>query len=153
MDKSALKVLMCEVPQFDKLDSDEIEIMADHVEYRKMPAGATLLEEGSAGDSLYYIAGGIVEIRKESMDGTQTILSQFTKGAGIGEMGLIDENSRRSATATVIKESEFLVLSRKNFNDIIEKNPKIAIKVLKSIACSIASRLRHTSGRFADIFK
>ena len=38
MDKSALKVLMCEVPQFDKLDSGEIEIMTDHVEYRKMPA-------------------------------------------------------------------------------------------------------------------
>ncbi|MEE9164722.1 MAG: hypothetical protein V3U15_00495 [Nitrospinota bacterium] len=50
MDKSALKVLMCEVPQFDKLDSGEIEIMAEHVKYRKMPAGATLLEEGSPGD-------------------------------------------------------------------------------------------------------
>ena len=153
MDRNALKILMCEVPQFDKLDSDEIEIMADHVEYRKMPAGATLLEEGSSGDSLYYVVGGIVEIRKESMDGTQTILSQFTKGAGIGEMGLIDENSKRSATATVIKESEFLVLSRKNFKDIKEKNPEIAIKILTSIACTIAARLRHTSGRFADIFK
>jgi|TARA_B100001971_G_C17860275_1_gene367979 hypothetical protein len=42
MDKSALKVVMCEVPQFNKLDSGEIEIMADHVEYHKMPEGATL---------------------------------------------------------------------------------------------------------------
>tara|TARA_B100000315_G_scaffold33171_1_gene27832 strand:- start:611 stop:1072 length:462 start_codon:yes stop_codon:yes gene_type:complete len=153
MDKSTLKVLMCEVPQFDKLDSGEIEIMADHVEYRKMPAGTILLEEGSSGDSLYYVIGGIVEIRKEAMDGTQSILSQFTKGAAIGEMGLIDMNSKRSATAKVVEESEFLVLTRKNFNDIIEKNPKIAIKVLISIACTISSRLRHTSGRFADIFK
>ncbi len=87
------------------------------------------------------------------MDGTQTILSQFTKGAAIGEMGLIDMNSKRSATAKVIKESEFLVFLRKNFNDIIEKYPKVAIKILLSIAYTIASRLRHTSGRFADIFK
>ncbi len=144
---------MCEVPQFDKLDSGEIEIMANHVEYRKMPAGATLLEEGSPGDSLYYVVGGLIEIRKEAMDGTQTILSQFTKGAAIGEMGLIEKDSKRSATAKVIKEAEFLVLSRKNFNDIIERHPKVAIKVLLSIASTIASRLRHTSGRFADIFK
>tara|TARA_B100001964_G_scaffold146466_1_gene161275 strand:+ start:494 stop:625 length:132 start_codon:yes stop_codon:yes gene_type:complete len=42
MDENALKVFMCDVPQFDKLDSGEIEIIADHVEYRKMPAGVTL---------------------------------------------------------------------------------------------------------------
>tara|TARA_B100000315_G_scaffold36952_1_gene31547 strand:- start:1333 stop:1794 length:462 start_codon:yes stop_codon:yes gene_type:complete len=153
MDKSNLKVLMCEVPQFDKLDSDEIEIMADHVVYRKLPAGATLLEEGGSGDALYYVVEGLIEIKKEAMDGTQTILSHFTKGAAIGEMALIEENSKRSATAKALKDSELLVLLRKNFNDIKENNPKLAIKILQNIASSIATRLRHTSGRFADVFK
>jgi|TARA_B100001971_G_C17908465_1_gene391637 CRP-like cAMP-binding protein len=37
------------------------------------------------------------------MDSTQIILSLFTKGATIGEKGLIDMNSKRSATAKVIK--------------------------------------------------
>ena len=153
MDKSNLKVLMCEVPQFDKLDSAELEIMANHVKYRKLRAGATLLEEGGSGDSLYYVAGGLIEIKKEAMDGTQTILSHFTKGAAIGEMVLIEENSRRSATAKVLKDAELLVLSRKSFDEIKENNPKLAIKILQNIAKSIATRLRHTSGRFADVFK
>jgi|TARA_B100001971_G_C17908465_1_gene391636 hypothetical protein len=51
-----IKVLLkflCEVPQFDKLDSREIEIMAGHVEYRKIPVGGTLIEDGSYED--YYI--------------------------------------------------------------------------------------------------
>tara|TARA_Y100000294_G_scaffold26075_1_gene22104 strand:- start:281 stop:742 length:462 start_codon:yes stop_codon:yes gene_type:complete len=153
MDKNTLKNLMCEVPQFDKLDNDEIEIMANHVVYRNLRAGTTLLEEGGSGDSLFYIVDGLIEIKKEALDGTQTILSHFTKGAAIGEMVLIEENSRRSATAKVLKDAELLVLSRKSFNEIKENNPKMAIKILQNIAKSIATRLRHTSGRFADVFK
>ena len=55
------------------------------------------------------------------MYGTQTTLSEFTKGATIGKNGLIDMNSKRSATAKVIKVPKILALSRKNFSDIIEK--------------------------------
>ena len=44
---------LCEVPQFVKLDSREIEIMVGHVEYRKIPVGGTLIEDGSYED--YYI--------------------------------------------------------------------------------------------------
>ena len=87
------------------------------------------------------------------MDSTQIILSLFTKGATIGEKGLIDMNSKRSATAKVIKVPKILVLSTKSFRDIIEKYSKDAIKALTSIACTLALRLRHTIGRFAVIFK
>tara|TARA_Y100000031_G_C8185603_1_gene368791 strand:- start:673 stop:1134 length:462 start_codon:yes stop_codon:yes gene_type:complete len=153
MDKSDLKVLMCEVPHFDKLNSDELDIIANYVQYRKMSVGTTFLEEGTFGNALYYVVEGLIEIKKEAMDGSQTVLAHFRKGAAIGEMSLIEENCKHSATAIVIKDSEFLVLSRKNFNDIIEQNPRLAIKILQGIACSIAARLRHTSGRFSDIFK
>ncbi len=87
------------------------------------------------------------------MYGSQTTLSEFTKGATIGKNGLIDMNSKRSATAKVIKVPKILVLSTKSFRDIIEKYSKDAIKALTSIACTLALRLRHTIGRFAVIFK
>lgn len=146
-----LKVLMCEIPQFDKLESHEIDVMAEHMEYRKVSAGTILVKEGTFGESLFYVVKGQIEIKKEALSGSQTVLARFGKGTTVGEMALVEENSTRSATATVIMDSEFLILSRKDFNKIIENYPKMAIKILKSIASSIGSRLRHTSGRFADM--
>lgn len=153
MDPSSLKTLMCEIPQFDKLDGDEFDIMATHVKYLKIPAGTTLVEEGDVGDALFYIIEGKIEIKKEAMSGRQAVLAHFSKGASVGEMALIEEDSIRSATATAIEDSEVLILTREKFNELKEKFPEMAIKILQNIAASIGARLRHTSGRFADIFQ
>ncbi len=153
MDIENLKVLMCEIPQFDKLNSNEIDIMAEHVQHHKVTAGTTLVEEGTFGDSLFYIVKGQIEIKKEAISGNQAVLAHFGKGTTVGEMALVEKKSKRSATATAIMDTELLILSRKSFNQIIENHPKMAIKILQSIASSIGSRLRHTSGRFADIFQ
>lgn len=153
MDSKTLKVLMLEIPQFDKLDNSEVDILANHIEYREASAGTTLLEEGTSGYSLFYIVKGVIEIKKEALSGRQTVLARFAKGSTVGEMSLIEDHSKHSATATVIEDSELLILSQKSFNNIKDSFPKIAIKILQNIAVSISSRLRHTSGRFADIFQ
>lgn len=62
-----LKVLMCEIPQFDKLESHEIDVMAEHMEYRKVSAGTILVKEGTFGESLFYIVKGLIEIKKEAL--------------------------------------------------------------------------------------
>jgi CRP-like cAMP-binding protein len=48
---------------------------------------------------------------------------------------------------------ELLVLKRKNFDELAENNPRIALKITQNIAIMISARLRHTSGRFADVFQ
>lgn len=153
MDPGSLKVLMCEIPQFDKLDSEELDIMATHVQYRKIPKGTILVEEGAFGNALFYIINGKIEIRKEALSGHQAVLAQFSKGASVGEMALIEERSQRSATATAIEDSEVLILKREKFNELKENYPKMALKIMQNIASAIGSRLRYTSGRFADIFQ
>jgi len=150
--RAHIKTLMCEVPQFDQLTSDELDILSMHVEKRRAPAKMALCKEGSAGDSLFYIVEGKIEIRKETTDGRQTVLAQFNKGCTVGEMSLIEETPR-SATATAVNDVELLVLTRENFEIIVKKNPDIGVKILRNIAKSLSTRLRYTSGRFADLFK
>ncbi|VAX23936.1 hypothetical protein MNBD_NITROSPINAE02-734 [hydrothermal vent metagenome] len=147
-----IKTLMCEVPQFDNLTSEELDKLSESIFYHQAPSGTVLCKEGNPGDSLFYIVKGKIEIRKETIDGRQTILARFNKGASVGEMSLI-ENSPRSATATAIEDSEFLILTSENFERLLETNPQIGIKVLRNIARSLSTRLRYTSGRFADVFK
>lgn len=152
MNIDAIKAAMCEIPQFDTLETAELDTMANLIDYRKVPAGTMLVKEGSVGDSLYYIVTGKVEIKKEAVSGQQTVLAQFSKGSTVGEMSLVEKRSTRSATAMTLEDSELLVLTRENFDRLGDSNPKIALKIVRNIAGQISARLRYTSGRFADIF-
>lgn len=147
-----IKTLMCEVPEFDQLDGDEIDLLSRHIFHRHVAGGTTLCREGSVGDSLYYIINGRIEIRKESVDGRQAILARFGKGSSVGEMSLV-EDSPRSATATAIEDVEILILTRAGFETLLTTHPQIGVKVLRNIAKSLSKRLRFTSGRFADVFR
>ncbi|VAX18054.1 hypothetical protein MNBD_NITROSPINAE04-1411 [hydrothermal vent metagenome] len=147
-----ITALMLEAPQFNTLSQAELEILGKHIFRKNVSENTVLCEEGSSGDSLFYVVTGKIEIRKESIDGRQTVLARFNKGASVGEMSLI-EHSPRSATATAIEDSELLILTRKSFDELIESEPLIGIKILKNIAKSLSTRLRYTSGRFADVFK
>jgi len=153
LDKESIKALMCEMPHFDRLDNDELDIMAEYIDYQKMEADSTLVKEGDIGESLYYIISGEMEIKKEALDGRQAVLARFKKGATVGEMAIVEEKSTRSATAVILKETELLVLTRSRFDELSDSNPDIALKITQNIAKMISARLRHTSGRFADIFQ
>ena len=153
MDKPAIKALMREMPHFDRLDDEELEIMSKHIDYQKVAAGKTLVKEGDTGESLYYVISGEMEINKEALDGRHAVLARFKKGATVGEMAIIENKSTRSATAITITETELLVLNRTRFNELAESNPNIALKITQNIANMISARLRHTSGRFADVFQ
>jgi len=152
MDKKVIKTLMCEIPHFDTLENDELEVMAEHVEFMKVDKNATIVKEGSAGDSLFYIITGLIEIKKEALDGRQTVLAKFSKGSTLGEMAIVEKSTARSATATALEASELLILTRKSFDELAENHPRIALKIAKNIAGMLSQRLRHTSGRFADVF-
>ena len=151
-DHEYIKGLMCEVPQFDQLTPEELDALSNMVFCQRIPAGTVLTKEGTRGDSLFYIVNGRIEIKKESVDGRQTVLARFNKGASVGEMSLIEE-SPRSATAVALDDVEILILTRQSFDTLLERNPQVAIKILKNIAKSLSTRLRYTSGRFADVFR
>jgi CRP-like cAMP-binding protein len=153
MDKNEIKTLMGTIPHFDNLDDSELEIMADYIDFQIVEKGKLLVKEGSLGDSLYYVISGEIEINKEALDGRQAVLARFKKGATVGEMSIVEKSSRRSATAVTLTDVELLVLTRANFDELAENNPRIALKITQNIAIMISARLRHTSGRFADVFQ
>jgi len=143
---------MLEIPLFDQLTAEENNALAQSIEYSKIDKGTVVIKEGSIGSTLLYLVSGRMEIKKESLDGRQTIISQFTKGSIVGELALLENESRRSASAIATEDCEILSLSRKSFDEIVKNDPNIAIVILRGIGCTLANRLRSTTGRFADIF-
>ena len=62
---------------------------------------------------------------------------------------LIDDLPR-SATANVVDESEFFMLSRDSFEDILQKHQKLGVRLLMGLAWTMSLRLRYNSRRLID---
>ena len=90
-----------------------------------------IIEKGSHGTCAYVIESGRVEV-SSLINNKKVVLAILGKEQIIGEMGLIEDKTR-SATVTAIEDVQVAVLSRDNFNELFEKNPKVLLPIIKSL--------------------
>lgn len=137
------------IPLFSDLTENEIyQVMKLSFE-KKYPADSTLFVEGMAGEVLYVVKSGKVNICKKTPNG-EIVMAELGPGEFLGEMSLIDD-AKRSATARVAVDSELIVITRKCFNDMLKGDPHISAKMLLHFLKTSAARLRATDKRFEVI--
>lgn len=106
---------------------------------RMFAAGFTLFTEGDAGDAMYVVKSGQVDL----LVGGEVVETVGSDGM-FGEMALLD-GERRSTTAIVRTEAEIVVLDQKQFMLMVRQTPFFAIEVMRLIA----ARLRAMDARLA----
>lgn len=104
-------------------------------EHQAFSAGQTIFLEGEAGDVLYIVAEGQVEILISGQ-----LLETLGPGDILGEMALI-ENQPRSATAVARTNCLLTPVTRQHFLALIQRTPLFAIQVMRVLA----HRLRRTN--------
>jgi CRP-like cAMP-binding protein len=128
----------------------EIENIASYMTLMECAAGEVIFGEGDREHYMAFIVEGEVDIRKESSDNTERIVVTLTRRTHFGEMAFIDDEPR-SATAVARTQVTLLVLSKDNFENLLEFQPKLGIKILKLIARLISQRLRETTGKLVFV--
>jgi CRP/FNR family transcriptional regulator, cyclic AMP receptor protein len=128
---------------FRELDKNELEIVCKHVFEQSVKKDNVLFVEGMLGELLYVIISGGVEIIKETKNNEKIVLATMGANDIVGEMSLIDSEPR-SATGRTSADSVLLVMTKKNFDEIIKSDPHIAAKILMGLLKIISRRLRTT---------
>ncbi len=128
-------------------DRSEVEHIASYMSLVSYIDGEKIFSEGDRERYMAFIVKGAIDIYKESRDGTEKIVVTLSRRSHFGEMAFIDEQSR-SASAYAKNSVSLLLLTRENFEALIEAQPKIGIKMLKLIARMISDRLRSTTGKW-----
>ena len=100
--------------------------------------------EGQPGDSMFVVVSGAVRLAKKDK-----VVAELGKGQHFGEMSLIDR-STRSLTATATEPTRLVVISRKDFYDLIKREPASAVKMLWSFVQVLGTRLRKTTNDLSD---
>jgi CRP-like cAMP-binding protein len=98
-----------------------------------------LFREGEPGDAMYVVLGGTMAMRKGD-----AVVAELGKGQHFGEMALVDR-TMRSLTATASSTARLLAIRRKEFYEIIKKEPALSVKLLWSFVQVLADRLRKTT--------
>jgi len=124
--------------------------VARHMESIDLNAGDILFRESEKGNYVFFIKEGQLDVLKKSeTSGSNVTLATLCEGQSIGEMSIIDDLPR-SATIQARSRTKLYILSKSAFDMILNKHPKIGIKLLKGISRLLTRNLRETSIRLAD---
>ncbi len=115
-----------------------------HMEKRSYRAGEKIFASGDTGDELFLIRRGEIRIMLPLAGNQSRHLSTFGQGNFFGEMAFLD-GATRSADALVFTDTDLYVLSRAAFDTIADEHKKAAIKLLESLASTLAARLRYAN--------
>jgi voltage-gated potassium channel len=107
------------VPFFAALGPAAIADVTHMLRTMDLPARTTIIRKGQAGDCMYFIADGEVEV---DLPGKKVRLGE---GAFFGEMALLG-NNLRSANITTTGVSKLLVLDLVDFRMLMARHPDLA---------------------------
>lgn len=103
--------------------------------------GKVIVKEGDIGDNAYIVMEGRVEVFRTTEEGTEIILAKLTEGQMFGELALIDEGTKRTASVRTVTNCIIAVITRESFEDKLQKTP-VSIKSMLKV---LANRVTDTS--------
>jgi signal-transduction protein with cAMP-binding, CBS, and nucleotidyltransferase domain len=104
----------------------------------------TIFAAGQPGDAMYVVTAGTVRLVKDN-----TMVAELGRGQHFGEMALVDR-STRSLSAIAAEPTRLVVLQRKDFIELIKRDPASAVKMLWSFVQVLGQRLRKTNDDLSD---
>jgi len=122
---------------FQGLKDEELQVVARFCQEEAVPEGYTLCEEGAKAIKLFILEEGAVSIRfKKGVN-----FAVQTPGKILGWSFLVPPN-RYTASAVTILPSKLLVIKSPDFYALVNKDPKMGIKIMNNLAKVVASRMK-----------
>jgi CRP-like cAMP-binding protein len=123
------------IPLFAGLDAEQLLVVADIATQARFSAGETIFEEGSAGEHLYLITEGTVEVVAA---GEQVAV--LAAGECFGEMAVLD-HTVRSATVRALADTTALAIAREDFGELLDLHPALARSVMTVLSRRVRASL------------
>ena len=124
-----------------------MEIFLENCHQKEYPAKSIIIKEGDPSTELYYIIEGSVSVIVEDIKGKEIVLAYLNPGDFFGEIGLFDDQHKRSAFVRAKTKCEIAKVSYEHLKSLQSIFPVI----LFNIASQLAIRLRKTSRKVSDL--
>jgi signal-transduction protein with cAMP-binding, CBS, and nucleotidyltransferase domain len=109
---------------FSLLEPDEIDVLAHSARPLTFGPAERIIVQGDAGDSLFVVVDGSVEVFLRRTDGAEVNLGTRPHGAVLGEMSLLT-GEPRSVTVRAVEGALVYELGRRQFEPILAARPEL----------------------------
>lgn len=118
---------------FCKLEGESLQLLNEQKNSNVYKKGQNLFLEGNPPFGLFCIHSGKVKVTKTTSDGKETIVRVAANGDVLGHRSLFSD-SPYAATATVIEEGMICFVGKQSVNDLIKKDPSLAIQIINRLS-------------------
>lgn len=101
---------------------------------------------GDPANTVYLLKAGRVKISRVTEDGKEFTLAILEPGEVFGELEVL-EGTPRDTVAEALEDISICVLQRKDFEEVLQKNPDLTIRLTKLIGF----RLKKIESRIEDL--
>lgn len=134
VDANSILPILKKIPLFATLDENLHREVIKRIVLMYYPENYQVFKEGDAGDALYIVKHGKIKIYHEPKEGS--ILAQdvaiLSDGEFFGEMSLISDIPH-NASAKAVTESEVFILSKEQFNELLNSNTELAQQISEAV--------------------
>ncbi|MEL6614301.1 MAG: cyclic nucleotide-binding domain-containing protein [Bacteroidota bacterium] len=137
------------IPLFEELSGRELDAVRRLLHRREYVAGESIFVQGEPGLGMYIIERGAVSIQSEP-SGRELV--ELTDGDFFGEIALLNEVIR-TATARAKTDCTLLSLFQPDLLSLLDRNSRLGVKVLLSLARLVGLRLVEVSDEVEDLMR
>jgi CRP/FNR family transcriptional regulator, cyclic AMP receptor protein len=141
---------------FQDLSSSELKLIENIVNLRSYRPGETVFRQGEIGVGMYIIKNGAVNIYVEELNSTSgeiknSLVTTLKEDDFFGDLALVEENGRRSATAVASVETNLIGFFKPALLEITARNPSAGVKILMKLGEVLGTRLKETTQRITEM--
>lgn len=118
---------------FSSFDDELLLKISESVVLKNISKNELIFYESDPAAAFYLVTKGQVKVFKTSADGKEQILMIASKGDTFAEAALFGEGLY-PASAQSLTDTEVLYFGKDKFFSLIEKNPKIALKLIARLS-------------------
>jgi len=122
------------IPLFRDIPPAEMAQIVSSLPMATYEAGAYLFRDGDPGENLYVVREGQLEVVLAAESSDEMLLKVVGSGEYVGEMGLILEDGKRTATVRAQTKARTWVMSRARFNEMLLRWPIIAYAMVSILS-------------------
>lgn len=140
---------------FKILAPAELKFVKSLIHNRQFQPGEPIFRQGEFGVAMYIVLKGHVNVTVDEMvdesNSRQVFVTRLQRGDFFGELALVEQGGKRTATAIAADEVVLLEFLKSDLSEVVERNPRTAVKILARLSEVLGRRLKETADRFTEM--
>jgi len=145
-DQAQAVLRLSQMPLFAEIPPQSLQAIAQRMVLQHFPAGERVYRIGEAGDAVYFLENGEIELTEENSNGVVVEKARIGAGGFFGEMSLLTGVIRTEDT-TATRNTNLWILYKADLDDLSVQHPAIS----KALSQGLATRLAEPEPQQDDL--